>query len=90
MSNREGRAPARRCQPPHSAVMPCPADSAAMLVDSIISGEPMPDDALIKLVRAQKTPVRMKMLADNLLCYGAITTDQRGLLTYLFPEISGA
>lgn len=71
-------------------MMPVPAWPAAELVETLRTGVPMPDEAVLQLVIAQGCAVRRKQLAGGLLAAGAITEDQRAMLTYLMPDIAGA
>lgn len=68
-------------------MMPVPAWPAAELVETLRTGVPMPDDAMLALVKAQRSLPRRKQLATGLLTAGAITEDQRALLSYLMPEL---
>lgn len=65
-------------------------NTAEMFVEAIASGRKISDELLIDVVASQESPERMKSLSGNLLCYGLITSDQRALLSYVFPQMAGA
>lgn len=60
-------------------MMPVPAWPAAELVETIRTGRPMPDEAVLALLRAQGTPVRARELAEGLVRTRIISIEQQVL-----------